>query len=81
MHYISVAGDTSATVTLHILGMNYVFVAGDTSATVTLHILGMLKDILALFAQNSIKSTCEAILRVMIKFPNVVGSTYHRFDL
>ncbi|XP_013379809.1 RRP12-like protein isoform X2 [Lingula anatina] len=38
---------------------------GTGEASDTLHILGLLKDILHVFPHNSLKSTCETVLRVM----------------
>ncbi|PVD30877.1 hypothetical protein C0Q70_10152 [Pomacea canaliculata] len=38
---------------------------GANEALDTLHILGLLRDIMSTFPQNSIKSTCETVLRVM----------------
>ncbi|XP_070541212.1 RRP12-like protein [Ptychodera flava] len=38
---------------------------GAGEAHATLHVLGLLKDILGVFPQSSLKSTCETILRVM----------------
>ncbi|XP_077992398.1 RRP12-like protein [Glandiceps talaboti] len=38
---------------------------GSGEGHVTLHVLGLLKDILAVFPQTSLKSTCETMLRVM----------------
>lgn len=45
---------------------HYFFVClGANEALDTLHILGLLRDIMSTFPQNSIKSTCETVLRVM----------------
>jgi hypothetical protein len=47
---------------------------GSGEASDTLHILTLLKDIMATFSLNSVKSVCETILRVMT-LSNVVSST------
>ena len=45
---------------------------GQGEVAITLHVLGLLADILGAFPQNSLKATCETILRVMT-LANVVS--------
>ena len=45
---------------------------GEGEVAITLHVLGLLADILGTFPHNSLKATCETILRVMT-LANVVS--------
>ena len=41
------------------------FFAGKSDSTCTLHTLTLLKEVLAVFPQGALKSTCETILKLL----------------